>query len=130
MLSRSDTVSAVTNHLLDKRVQWHAPPERAPHFGGLWEAAVKSAKLQLKKVVGTQRLTYEEFHTILTQVEACLNSRPLLSISSHTLDGITILTPAHFLLQRPAMAYQEEAITAPPSLQQRWNLTKAIINHF
>ena len=94
MLTREDTTSAITSYLLDQRVQWHASPERAPHFGGLWEAAVKSAKLNLKKVVGAQRLTYEEFHTVLTQVEACLNSRPLIAVTSHSFDGINVLTPA------------------------------------
>ena len=57
--------------------QWHFIPERAPHFGGLWEAAVKSFKQHLRKVVRDVKLTYEELDTILTQVEACLNSRPL-----------------------------------------------------
>ena len=52
-------------------------PEHAPHFGGLWEAAVKSFKLHLRRVVGEARLTYEELTTILAQIEACLNSRPL-----------------------------------------------------
>ena len=130
MLNRKDTTSAITNYLLDQRVQWHASPERAPHFGGLWEAAVKSAKLHLKKVVGAQRLTYEEFHTILTQVEACLNSRPLFSVSSQSLDGIDMLTPAHFLIQRPSTAYPEEVITSEPSLHRRWTMTKSIIHHF
>ena len=45
-------------------------PERAPHFGGLWETAVKSIK---KHIVGTVILTFEEMTTVLTQIEACLN---------------------------------------------------------
>ena len=65
MLNKEETISSVTSYLLNHRVQWHASPERAPHFGGLWEAAVKSVKLNLKKVIGAQRLTYKEFHTVL-----------------------------------------------------------------
>ena len=130
MLNQQDTTSAITTYLLEQRVQWHASPERAPHFGGLWEAAVKSAKLHLRKVVGTQRLTYEEFHTILTQVEACLNSRPLIALNSQSQDGITALTPAHFLIQRPAHAYPDESITSEPSLNRRWSLTRSILHHF
>ena len=130
LLEQDDTQSSIVNYLLGHRVQWHASPERAPHFGGLWEAAVKSAKLHLKKVVGSQRLTYEEFNTVLTQVEACLNSRPLVAITSQSLDGLDILTPSHFLLQRPARAYPEETSSAEPSLHRRWNMTKAMVTHF
>ena len=91
---------------------------------------MKSAKLHLKKVIGSQRLTYEEFNTILTQVEACLNSRPLVAVTSQSLDGLDVLTPSHFLLQRPSQAYPEECITSDPSLQRRWSMTKAMVHQF
>lgn len=54
--------------------------DRASHHGGIFEAAVKSAKKHLLRVIGEQRLTFEEYATILTQVEACLNSRPLTKL--------------------------------------------------
>ena len=130
MLEQQDASSPISSYLLSQRVQWHSSPERAPHFGGLWEAAVKSAKLHLKKVVGAQRLSYEEFHTILTQVEACLNSRPLVAITSHSLDGIEALTPSHFLLGRPATSYPEDVVYSEPSLHRRWAMTKSMIQHF
>jgi len=56
---------------------WHFNPPAAPHFGGLREAAVRSAKRLLTRVVGSHVLTYEEFSTVLCRVEAVLNSRPL-----------------------------------------------------
>ena len=60
-----------------ENVQWKFIPERAPHFGGLWEAAVKSMKKHLKKTIGDAKLTYEELVTVLAQIESCMNSRPL-----------------------------------------------------
>ena len=47
------------------------------HFGRLWEAAIKSLKLHLKKVLGEAKLNFEEFTNILFQVEACLNSHQI-----------------------------------------------------
>ena len=59
-LQSEDTDSSVHQHLLKHRITWDNIPERAPHFGGLWESAVKTMKFHLKRVVGTQILTYEE----------------------------------------------------------------------
>ena len=52
-------------------------PPAAPHFGGLWESAVKSAKTHLRKIIGQRTLTYEEMTTVAAQIEQCMNSRPL-----------------------------------------------------
>ena len=100
LLEKNSTQSTIQSYLLSQKVQWHFSTERAPHFGGLWEAAVKSAKRHLKRVIGTQRLNFEEFSTISAQVESCLNSRPLLATTSHSTDGIKTLTPGHFLIGR------------------------------
>nr|XP_012221303.1 PREDICTED: uncharacterized protein LOC105671592 [Linepithema humile] len=87
-------------------VKWHFNPPAAPHFGGLWEAAVKSTKHHLRRVIGKATLTFEEMSTFLAQVEACLNSRPLQSLSDDPTD-ISALTPGHFLTGAPLLAVPE-----------------------
>jgi len=67
----------VHDALTDLGVQWRLIPPRSPHFGGLWEAAVKSMKHLLQKTVGNAHLRFEELSTVLTRAEACLNSRLL-----------------------------------------------------
>lgn len=57
------------------------------HFGGLWEAAVKGMKRHLRRIVTNVTLTFEEYVTVLTQVEACMNSHPLASLPSGE-DGV------------------------------------------
>ncbi|GFV12101.1 integrase catalytic domain-containing protein [Trichonephila clavipes] len=86
--------------LASESIQWHFNPPATPHFGGLWEAGVKSLKSHLKRVVGNNILTHEEFFTLVTQVEAVLNSRPLCSLSEDPNDDLA-LTPAHFLTGSP-----------------------------
>ena len=70
LLEKNSTQSTIQSYLLSQTMQWYFSPERAPHFGGMWEAALKSAKRHLKRVIGTQRLDFEEFLTITSQVES------------------------------------------------------------
>ncbi|KAL7723057.1 hypothetical protein ACLKA6_020030, partial [Drosophila palustris] len=78
-------------------------PPRAPHFGGLWEAGVKSAKHLLLQTVGSLMLTAEELRTTLVAVEAVLNSRPIGALSSDPID-CEALTPGHALIGGPLTA--------------------------
>ena len=104
-LEETPTQTAITTYLLSERITWHASPDRAPHFGGLWEAAVKSFKTHIKRVVGCQKLNFEELTTVAAQVETCLNSRPLVAATTHSLDGVEFLTLGHFIIGRPIKAY-------------------------
>lgn len=83
--------------------------------GGVHEAAIKQCKLHLKRILGNALLTYEEFSTVLTQIEAILNSRPLCPIPSSDDDEITCLTPAHFLLGRTPTSLPDYSYEATPA---------------
>ena len=93
----------LAEHCSNQGVKWRFTPEHAPHFGGLWEAAVKSFKTHLRRVVGKAKLTYEELATTLAQFEACLNSRPLTPLPQSS-DALEVLTQGHFLIGKPLMA--------------------------
>ena len=54
-------------------------------------------KTALKKEIGTCQLNYENFATLLVQIAAALNSRPLVPLSDDPLD-LNALTPSHFLI--------------------------------
>lgn len=85
------------NKEIPTSITWHFLPPRAPHFGGLWEAAVRSAKKHLVRSVGKQTLSIKEMMTLLCKIESCLNSRPIGPISDN-IDDYSVLTPAHFLI--------------------------------
>jgi len=110
----------VTNEL---GVKWKFIPPRAPHFGGLWEAAVKSVKGHLRKILGNAMLTYEELYTVLVRIEACLNSRPTTPLSSDPTD-LKALTPGHFLIGSSLSCIPEADISTMSSNRlRRWQRT-------
>ena len=130
LLQTTEWTATVRAFFLNSLITWHTIPERAPHFGGLWEAAVKAAKHHLKRVVGEQKLTYEELSTVTAQVEACLNSRPLLHQHSHSPDGIQPPTPGHALIGKPIVAYPETTLTSMKTFPDRWTLCQGMVQQF
>lgn len=107
------------------QVEWKFNTPYAPHHGGLHEAAVKSAKHHLLRVIGKQNLTYSEYHTLLKQVEACVNSRPLCPLSDDPND-LVALTPAHFTVGGPliTLVEPENLNETPPNRLKRWELVQ------
>jgi len=88
---------AFLNRTASDKINWHFIPPSAPHFGGLWEAGVKSVKHHLRRVLGSHTLSFENLTTLLCQIEACLNSRPIAP-QSDSFDDYQFLTPGHFLI--------------------------------
>ncbi len=106
---------------------WHNIPPRAPHFGGLWEAAVKAMKLGLRKIITPHALTWSELTTLLSEVEATLNSRLISPLHSDDLSEDNLLTPGHFLVGRPLRAPPTKLpSTGKLTLLRRWNLTECL----
>nr|XP_018913599.1 PREDICTED: uncharacterized protein LOC109041648 [Bemisia tabaci] len=116
----------------ERQIQFHPSPPAAPHFNGLAEAAVKSAKKHLKTVIQDHLLTLEEFISVVNRVEAVLNSRPLVPISSDP-NELTALTPAHFLIGRAVVTPAEPDYSQLPPNRfpaKRWKRVQAISQSF
>ncbi|XP_028167729.1 uncharacterized protein LOC114358059 [Ostrinia furnacalis] len=126
----SNCSSEIIEFATNQNIKFTFIPPYAPHFGGLWEAGVKSCKYHLRRVIGNSHMTYEEFGTVLTQVEAVLNSRPLSPMSSDPQD-YNPLTPSHFLVGRPLTAPATDDLKdAPAHRLSRYQRVEQIRQHF
>jgi len=119
----------ISQEIAKESISWRFNPPAAPHFGGLWETAVKSTKYHLRRVIGETTLTFEETSTLLAQIEACLNSRPLLALSDDP-DDLSALTPGH-LIGAPLLAVPDPSLVEEASnTLSRWQLLQQMRDHF
>ncbi|XP_044597974.1 uncharacterized protein LOC123274434 [Cotesia glomerata] len=107
ILNADSSANKIHNTLSKEGISWHFIPPLFPHFGGLWEAGVKSMKNHMLRVVGDKLCTVVEFQTFLSRIEAILNSRPISYISPDSNDPLPI-TPGHFLIGKSIMSLAEE----------------------
>ena len=89
-------------HLVNVEMDWRFNPLAAPHFGGIWERLVQVFNLSLYKVIGFRTLTDEVLSTVSCEIEASMNSRPLINVPYDINDPLP-LTPNHFLLVRSSV---------------------------
>jgi len=91
---------------------------------------VKSTKSLILRSIGKQRLTGEELTTLLAQIEATLNSRPLCPLSNDPTD-LEELTPSHFMTFEPSTMLPDPTLdTIPLSKLQRWGMVSDLHRHF
>ncbi|XP_033323544.2 uncharacterized protein LOC117218920 [Megalopta genalis] len=120
----------VTHYLAEQSIDWFLSPPYSPHFGGLWEAAVKSFKHHLIRTVGDTLLTYEQLNTYVIEIEGILNSRPLTPLSPDPND-LQVLTPGHFLIGEPITSLPEQNYTDIQSNRlSLWQHVQKIKQHF
>lgn len=116
--------------LTELGTSWKFIPPASPHFGGLWEAGVKSVKSHIVKIIQNTKLTYEELTTLVIQIEGVLNSRPLSPITDNP-DDYSALTPSHFLIGEPIIAHPEPAYDlVKEHCLKRWHFIQKLFQQF
>jgi hypothetical protein len=65
--------------------------------GGFWERMIQSTKRCLKKNLGRTLLTFEELRTVLVEIEATLNNRPLTYMYDDDKGICYLLTPSQLI---------------------------------
>ena len=127
-----------TKYLEGVGVEWTFNLEKAPWWGGIFERLIQSVKRSLRKTIGQAKFTYDELNTVLIEIEAILNSRPLTYVTSEDLEEP--LTPSHLLIGRRILSLpddlnyiddgDEDFVVDSENLQRRTRHLNNVINHF
>lgn len=96
LAAHSEVSREIQRAFENERIKFNFNPPNAPHWGGQWESFVKLTKHHLNRIDNSTCLTFEEMCTVLTQIEACINSRPLCAMTSDV-DDLDPLTAGHLL---------------------------------
>ena len=102
VLKPSDA-SPVKRYLLKEGCEWLFNPPHASHTGGAWERMIGVARRVLEAMladVSPKHLTHEVLTTLMAEVSAIVNARPLVPVSEDP-DAPEVLTPATLLTHKP-----------------------------
>jgi hypothetical protein len=97
-------------------------------MGGLWEAEVESMKYHLRRDKAKASLTFVEFSTLICQVEAILNSRPICFLSTNS-EHLPVSTPGHFLIGTSLLALPDHNLKDVSSNRlSKWFCVQQIVH--
>ncbi len=89
-------------YLQEQGCTWSFNAPHSSHMGGAWERMINTARRILDALLlknSLSRLTHEVLTTLMSEVMAIMNARPLLPISSDP-DTLEVLSPSMLLTQK------------------------------
>lgn len=87
---------STTSYCANHGIHWNFITELSPWMGGFYERLVGIVKRNLRKSIGRLCLTRIQLETLVIEVEAVVNSRPLVYVGED-ISSDKALTPADFL---------------------------------
>jgi hypothetical protein len=116
--------------LMQENIEWSFNPPQASHMGGVWERMIWSVRKVLSGILRSQHLTDELLSTLMCEVEAILNSRPLTYVSDCAED-LDVLTPNHLLLLRSGpTTHPDKFVKKDLYVHQRWRQSQYLADEF
>ena len=130
---------SVIDYVAKEKIDWRYIPEFSPWMGGYYERMVGMVKRCLRKSLGKLALTLMQLQTIVKEIEAVVNTRPLTYVDDDV-NHITTLTPAHLLGMSSNVGVPEldtedgdvdyGRLTSREALIARWKTSQSHLNQF
>ena len=123
---------SVEKYLETQKCTWVFNPPHSSHMGGAWERMVGVSRriLDCMLLEEKSRLTHEVLTTLMAEVSAIINARPLIPVSSDS-ESPLILSPLVLLTQKTG------ALPPPPGdfkkgelLKEEWKRVQSLADTF
>ena len=123
-------LSQIQKEMLQNHVDWKLNPPAGSHHGGVWERLIRSIRLAMNSTSREQTLDDEDIQTLLCEIEAILNSRPLTRVSDRAND-LEALTPNHLLQMKQCPNLPPGTFVKTDSYcKRRWRQIQYMANLF
>ena len=112
-------------------IKWRHILDLAPNWGGFYERMNSTIKRALRKTLKNAHLRYEELETVIIEIEAVMNSRPLSYV--HDDELLEPITPSHLMYGRRlknTMVNSETEINETVSPTKRVAYVNRLLNSF
>lgn len=131
----------VQSYVANKNIEWNFITTNAPWMGGFYESLVGLVKRALRKTLGKGKVTYEQLLTVISEITAVINTRPLVYLSDD-IDEQHVLSPQCFLRNNLVVkpGTPEWKVETDPNftlenssadnLLQTWKDSQLQLNHF
>ena len=123
----------VRRYLGEEGCSWIFNPPHSSHMGGAWERMIGISRRILNsmlKQTSPSRLTHEVLSTLMAEVTAIINARPLAPISSDP-ESPFLLTPASLLTQKVCTSPPPPGAFDGKDLhRQQWRQVQHLANTF
>ena len=121
-------------YLTDQGCEWSFNPPHASHFGGVWERQIRTIRRVLDAMLlelGKPQLTHELLVTLLAEVSAIVNARPIATIPSDVEDPQP-LSPTMLLTLKTCPLLPPYGNFTPQDLyaRRRWRRVQYLADQF
>lgn len=130
-ISKNQPEPTVQRYLNQQGCSWEFNPPHASHMGGSWERLIGMARRILDSVLLEQhsRLTHDVLCTLMAEVTAIINARPLIPVSNDPEDPF-ILSPSMLLTQKVGVPPPPGDFADKDLLTKQWRQVQALANKF
>ena len=122
---------SLQSQTLSRGIKFIFNPPSASHMGGVWERQIRNVRNILAGLLlqhGNQ-LDDESFRTLLCEVEAILNSRPLTTVSDDP-DDLNALSPHQLLTMKPVLSPPPGDFVSDACHRKRWRRVQYLALQF
>ena len=115
-------------------IWWKRNPPLASNMGGVWERQIRTARNILNSLLKTHgaSLTDESLQTLLTEVEAIVNSRPLTTDVINDVTSLVPLSPINLLTMKSRVVMPPPGVftSAVIYCRKHWRRVQHLSNEF